>query len=105
MLRTSAAALIVTVLIAGPVAAQSSGSTNSAPKSTAMLRQTNTTKSQKNAGKPIVQRRPRHGVVYDQRSGRRHLVGPKHTLSSHGHTKSNGSQKTSKIESNTNAQK
>jgi hypothetical protein len=33
------------------------------------------------------------------------LVGPNHALSSHGLTKSNGSQKTSKIESNTNAQK
>lgn len=104
MLRTSAAALIVTVLIAGPLAAQPSGGTNSVPKSTAMLRQTHTTKTEKNAGKPIVHHRPRHSLVYHRDSGRRHLVGPNHTLSSHGHTKSNGSQKTSKIESNTNAQ-
>jgi hypothetical protein len=105
MLRASAAALIVTALIAGPLAAQPSGGTNSAPKSMAMLRQTNTTKTEKNTGKPIVHRRPRHPVVYHRGSSRRHLVGPNHALSSHGLTKSNGSQKTSKIESNTNAQK
>jgi len=102
MLRTSAAALIVTVLIACPVAAQPSGGTNSTPKPTAMLRQTNTTKTEKNGGKPIVHRRPRHAVVYHHRSGRWHVVGPDHMLlSSHGHTKSNSSQKTSKIEGNT----
>ena len=105
MLRKSAAALIVTVLIAGPVAAQPSGGTNSAPKSTAMLKQTNTTKAEKNAGKRIVHGRPRHAVVYHRGSGNRHVVGRNHTLSSHGHPKSNSSQKASKIEGNINAQK
>ena len=105
MLRTSAAALIVTVLIAGPVAAQPSGGTKSAPKSTAILRQTSMASTEKNAGKPIVRRRPRYAAVYHHGSVRRHAVGPNHTLSSQGHTKSNGSRKTSKIESNTNAQK
>jgi hypothetical protein len=105
MLRTSAAALIVTVLIAGPVVAQPSGGTDSTPKSTSMVKQTNTTKMEKNAGKPIVHRRPRHRVVYHRGSGRRHLVGPDRALSSREHAESNGSHKSSKIESNTHAQK
>jgi hypothetical protein len=104
MLRTSAAALIVTVLIAGPVVAQPAAGMNSTPKSTSMLKQTNTTKTEKNAGKPIVHRRPRHPAVY-YHGIRRHLVGPNHTLRSHGDNESKGSHKTSKIESNTNAQK
>jgi hypothetical protein len=67
-----------------------------------MVKQTNTTKMEKNTGKPIVHRRLRRPVVYHR--GRRHLAGPR-TLSSPGYTQSNGFHKTSKIESNTNSQK
>jgi hypothetical protein len=78
-----------------------------------MPKQTNTTKTEKNASKPV-HRRLRYPVVYHRGNGLRHLVGPHHTLSSHGHaaapltdqrTQSNRSHKTSKAESNTNAQK
>lgn len=115
MLRTIAAGLIVTALIAGPAAGQPSGGTNSTPttattkhpamrsktKSTSRLKQTNTT------GKP------RHDVVNRRGSGQRHSVGRHHTLRSDRHpasttnqlSQSNGSQKASKTESNTNTQK
>ena len=105
MLRTSAAALIVVILIGGPVVARPSIATSSTPKATSVLKQTNTTKTQKNASKPVVRRDPRHPVMYHRGKGRRHLAGRGHMLGSHGHTQSNGSQKTSKIGSNTNAQK
>ena len=105
MLRTSAAALIVTALIAGPVAARPSIGTSPAAKSTSVLNRASTTKTQKNAGKPVVHHGSRHPVVYHRGKGRRHLAGSNHPLRALGHTKSNGSRKTSKIGSTTNAQK
>jgi hypothetical protein len=131
MLKTIAAGLIVTAVIAGAAAAQPSDSTNSTPttattkhpgirsntKSTSRLKQTSTTKTEqiaKHTGKPSVHRRPRHQVVHHRGSGLRHLVGRYRTLSPHRHpaasttsqhTQSNGSHKAPQIESNTNTQK
>jgi hypothetical protein len=126
MLRTIAAGLIVTALIAGPAAAQPSGGTSSTPptattkhpgirsntKSMSRLKQTNTTKSEQIAqhtGKLIVHRRPRHHVVHHRGSGHLHVVGRHHTLSptstTNQHPQSNGSHKASKTESNTYTQK
>jgi hypothetical protein len=85
MLRTIAAGLIVTALIAGSAAGQPSGGTNSTPttattkhpairsktKSTSRLKQTNTTKAAqivKHAGKP------RHDVVHCRGSSHRHSI-------------------------------
>jgi hypothetical protein len=125
MLRTIAVGLIVTALIAGPVAAQPSGGTNSTPtttkhpgiqsnaKSTSRLKQTNTTKTER-VGKRIVHRRPRHRVVHQRGIGHKHLVGRHRALSPHQHaaasatnqrTQSNGSDKAAKAESSTNTQK
>jgi hypothetical protein len=126
MLRTIAAGLIVTALIAAPAAAQPSGGTNATPatttkhpgfqsntKSTSRLKQTNTTEAEK-VVKHNVDPRPRRHVVHHHISGHQRLAGRHHTLSprrhpaaamTDQHTQSNGYQKASRIEITTNTQK
>lgn len=115
MLRTSAA-LIVAVLAGSPAVAQPSGGTNAPPmttkqgvrsnaKSTARLKQINTTKTEQNTGK---QRRLRHVVVYHRGGSHRHSALFRHVRHSHRHPvasasdqpiQSNSSDKASKFES------
>lgn len=115
MLRTIAAGLIVTALVAGPAAAQTSGSMRatattmtkpaaSNTKATSKPKLTNTAKAVKSPGKPVAQHKLRRRVVY--RGGRQHLIGRSRTQDLHRHPaarltdqriRSNGADKASKL--------
>lgn len=92
MLRAIATGLIVTALVGGPTIAQPSGSASptattttkpgsSVTKSVSRLKRTNTTRTEKGAGKPVARRKLRRPAVY--RGGHPHLIGRRSTLKPH----------------------